>query len=71
MARVRAENEGLKAVLAAKDQTIEAQAAAMRLLAAPPARPAEGGRYDHTFEAQDGMKAARQPRLWASIKRFW
>lgn len=57
LARVKAENEGLRAILAAKDETIAAQAAALRLLAAPPAEPAP--------EPQP------EPGFWAAIKRLW
>jgi hypothetical protein len=57
MARLRAEVDGLKAVLAAKDETIAAQAAALRLLAAPPAEPTR--------------EPAPEPGLWAAIKRLW
>jgi len=57
MARLRAEVDGLKAVLAAKDETIAAQAAALRLLAAPPAEPTP--------------EPPPEPGLWAAIKRLW
>lgn len=57
MARLRAENEGLRALVSAKDETIAAQAAALRLLAAPPAEPTP--------------EPAPEPGLWAAIKRLW
>lgn len=78
VARLRAENEGLRAVIDAQKSNLEdIRAQVLRLThqaeppAVPPTGPAKGGRYNHTFEAQDGMKADRQPGLWASIKRLW
>lgn len=54
---LQAEIEGLRAVIAAKDETIAAQAAALRLLAAPPADPAP--------------EPPPEPGFWAAIKRLW
>jgi hypothetical protein len=57
LARLRDKLEALEAVLAAKDETIAAQAAALRLLAAPPADPAP--------------EPPPEPGFWAAIKRLW